>query len=261
MKRKFSGIHIDSVMTPLFARVIDRFFLCVSGHTPVFTDFYDPAKWTAFVEYLKCQNQNVYISTFGGSENCERRMLGFFPPEDKDASFPIARLRISYNVKFDKSPRHQDYLGSILGLGFDRGKIGDIFLDSDKGYGEVFVSQDISGYICGQLAKVGKVSVKLREVFKEDDLIKQQQEIEERINVASMRLDVVVAAIFRLSRGKVSALIGAEKVFVNWSVHKDKSWQVKPGDMITLRGYGRAKVGEVLGITKKERLKIIIYRF
>jgi len=260
--RRELSLHIEPVLMPLFSKVSDRFFLCASRRIPTFTDFYDPAKWTVFSDTLQRQGQveDVCLCTFGGAEDCERRMLGFFPMGEDEISFPIARLRISHNSKFNKAPRHQDYLGSILGLGFDRGRIGDIFGDSGKGYGEVFVYEDIADYICEQLEKVGRVPVKVQRVHDSDEDIIKAQEAEEQVNVASLRLDVVVAALFRLSRGQVSALVKAEKVFVNWSPCTDGSKQVKAGDMVTLRGYGRARVGEVIGATKKERLRLMVFR-
>jgi len=73
-------------------------------------------------------------------------------------------------------------------------------------------------------------------------------------------LDVVIAALFHLSRGKAAVLIGAEKVFLNWSPCADGGRQVKPGDMVTLRGYGRARVGDIIGTTKKDRLRLMVFR-
>ena len=259
LRHEFS-LHIDPVLIPLFAKVSDRFFLCASKGVPTFTDFYDPAKWTAFSDALQRQRQEVQVRVFGGMEDCERRMLGFFPLEEREISFPIARLRIRHNSKFNKTPRHQDYLGSILGLGFDRGRIGDIFTDLQGEYGEVFVYEDIADYICDQLEKIGRVPVKVQRVDNAEENLIKPQEVEEQLNVASLRLDAVVAAFFRLSRGQVSALIRAEKVFVNWSTCVDGGKQVKPGDMVTLRGYGRVRVGEVIGATRKERLRLMVFR-
>ena len=248
----------DPVYESLFAKVTDRFFLCETRHTPAFTDFYDPVKWTAFLNAIqsKYKSENILALTYGGAADNERRMLGFFPftGTNRLTDFPIKRLRISHNSKFNKRPRHQDYLGSVLGLGLDRGKIGDILLMPETGYADIFVYEDIAGYICGQLEKVGKVPVKVQETFEEDNVTAPTTE--SQINIASLRLDVTAAAIFRLSRGKTADLISAEKVFVNWTPCTDKGKQIKPGDMVTVRGYGRVQIGEVLGNTKKGRLRV-----
>lgn len=232
--------------------VMDRLFLCESRRAVAFTDFYDPVSWTGFLEEAQKAARGVRVAAFGGAEDCERRMLGFFPSENGEEPFPISRLRISHNAKFNKAPRHQDYLGSILGLGLDRGKLGDIICG--EAFAEAFVHEDIAGYVCGQLEKVGRVPVSV-EVSAEAG-IERAEEVEVSLNVASLRLDVMVAALFRLSRGKAAAYIRAEKVFLNWGICADGGKQLKEGDMVSLRGFGRGQVGEVLGSTKKGRLRV-----
>ncbi|MCL2399455.1 MAG: YlmH/Sll1252 family protein [Defluviitaleaceae bacterium] len=270
MRPNKKNFHIDPALQPLFANVLDRLFLCESRHIPAYTDFFDPAKWTSFEEAIVRQKPNVQVVAFGGIKDCERRMLGFFPfeiesSEKNPLAFPIARLRISYNSKFNKPPRHQDYLGSILGLGFDRGKIGDIFLasgkNSDESYAEVFVFGDISEYICDQLEKVGKVPVKAQIVTEQNNCadVSRSQETEKQLNIASLRLDAIISALFKVSRGQAAALIKSEKVFVNWSPQTDVGKQIKPGDMVTLRGHGRARIGEIVGTTKKDRLRLTVF--
>jgi len=253
----------------IFEKVLDQFYAC-RALKPTFTDFYDPAKWTAFSNELahirrnKNKNEIVKFVTFGGAEGCERRMFGFFAGSNESkedqfsAIFPIKCLRICHNSKFNKMPRHQDYLGSILGLGLDRGRIGDIIIGNE--YSVIFVYKDIADYICENLNLVGRVPVAVtQEMATTEDLsILQKSAHERQVNVASMRLDAIVAAIFRISRSKSVALIRSEKVFVNWSPIIDPSKQIKPSDMVTLRGHGRAKIGEILGETKKERLRISV---
>jgi len=259
---------IEPDLKPLFAKVLERFFLCSSRQTATFTDFYDPVKGDAFLKALGQSSQpskssgkvnDVRILAFGGAEDCERRMIGFFPDffdEEGEDDFPIDCLQISYNKKFNQAPRHQDYLGSLLGLGIVRERIGDILL-SDEGFANVFVVRELSGYICGQLEKVGRVSVKVEKVLLAQSANVEKQE--KMINVASLRVDAVVSAIFKLSRGRASDLIAGEKVLVNWSIVKDGSKLIKPGDMLTLRGHGRAQIGEVAGTTKKDRLRLTVF--
>ena len=251
-----NSCNIEPILEPLFTKVRDRLFLCKSRKMPSFTDFYDPAKWSAFSAAIN--DKDIHVVNFGGFDDCERRMIGFFP-FDEDCStddFPIKCLQISHNVKFNKSPRHQDYLGSIIGLGFDRGRIGDILIGEE--YAQVFVHLDISDYICQQLEHIGRVPVKLEYVDKPK--LSQADEIEAQLNVASFRLDALVAAVFKISRGQTLPLIRSEKVFVNWMPCIDPSKKIKPGDMITLRGHGRARIGEVLGTTKKDRLRVSVFR-
>ena len=52
-----------------------------------------------------------------------------------------------------------------------------------------------------------------------------------------------------------------ERVFVNFQCETKKTKQIKPGDMITIRGKGRFFIKELLGQTKSGRTIIKIEKF
>ena len=70
------------------------------------------------------------IKAFGGYDDAERVMFAMFPDymDEDEIIFPIDAVRISYNSKFSSSLSHRDFLGSILGLGIERIKVGDILV-------------------------------------------------------------------------------------------------------------------------------------
>lgn len=76
-----------------------------------------------------------------------------------------------------------------------------------------------------------------------------------------MRLDVVAAAGFGVSRSKMAEDIQIDKVKVNWQEAKSSSQSVKAGDIISMRGRGRVEVCEVFGQTKKGRTSVLLKRF
>ena len=79
--------------------------------------------------------------------------------------------------------------------------------------------------------------------------------------VSSERLDVLVSAIYNMSRSKAQILFNQEKVFVNGAV-KSGSFVAKVGDKISVRGYGRFIYNGVLRRTKKDRcvIEALIYK-
>ena len=85
--------------------------------------------------------------------------------------------------------------------------------------------------------------------------------VEKSITVASLRLDAVIGGIFNISRGKASDLIEGEKVFINWLSVTNVSKPVKEGDMISVRGLGRAKFMSLNGKTKKGRIGIVVEKY
>ena len=237
--------------------------------------------------------RGVDAQIYGGYENAERMMLGFAPPyplpynsessrgydneyrhghtsgninkDEPEAlpleTFPIQTLAITYNGQFSKQLTHRDFLGAVLGLGLDRGKIGDIRL-GDSG-AIMYVADEVASFITENLQEVGRTSVTAEVIAAqstEDLLGPETSGTSKRITVASLRLDAVISTAFHISRGKAATFIEAEKVFVNWAIGK-KTQLLFAGDIVTIRGTGRVKIEEIYGQTKKDRVAIMITVF
>jgi RNA-binding protein YlmH len=159
---------------------------------------------------------------------------------------------------FDEAT-HRDFLGAILGTGIERNRVGDILVQGERG-AQVLTSPEMATYLSGALQQVRTVRVAcvpaplsaLRVPVARADTIRTAE--------ASLRLDAVASAGFRLSRGKMADAIDAGDVRLNWRSEGIKtSTTVKTGDVISCRGRGRLTVGEV-SITKKERYSIELHR-
>lgn len=237
----------------LFAKVLDQAAFSWKRHCYAFTDFLDMAKSGKFLDKLQYE-PDLQVMAFGGHTESERRMLGFAPDYmtlDADA-FPICALRISLPQKFVQSDlSHRDYLGSILGLGIDRGKIGDIFVGTQETI--CFVKEEIAEYITTQLTKVSRTPVRVTRTACNEIIIQKEIDIR-RLTVASLRLDGVASGVLHLSRGKIQTLIAAEKANVNWNTVTNASFLLKEGDMVSIRGYGRFRILSIGGKNKKERI-------
>ena len=237
----------------LYDKLTDRMEAARKNNSAAFSDFIDPFRCAAFLRGVK---EKLYV--YGGYENAERMMIGFPPTGEvlADEDFPISPVSFTYNAKFTSAPGHRDYLGAVTGLGLDRGKIGDIRIAS--GGAVIYVQSDIAAFIAENLRQAGRTNVKAAIGMTFDD-IPDTGKIK-RINTASMRVDAVVSAAFNLSRGKSAALVDGEKVFVNWIPAK-KSQLLIAGDTLTARGYGRIKIGDESGRTKKDRIVLNILIF
>ena len=235
----------------LFARALDQAFFAMKRRQPAFTDFMDRAKCARFAERMRGIRE-LQVTLYGGMEDCERQRMGFSLEEIPLEAFPIKIIKIRRkSKKFGQADlSHRDYLGSILGLGIDRGKVGDILVSEEEAV--CFVTEEIAPYITAMLEQVSKTAV-IAEEAEGAEAIPQRQTERKRLTVASLRLDAVAGEAFHLSRGKVQALIGAEKAQVNWNTVTNTSHQLKEGDMVSLRGFGRFRVREIGGKTKKDR--------
>ncbi len=244
----------------IFSKVFDRACYCIKNFEPAFTEFLDPYKISTILSLIG-NGYDFNVQVFGGFRDAERQKIGFFPEFmlPGDYTFPISTIEITYNLQFSKKLTHRDFLGSLIGLGIVRGKIGDILLTDDKVY--AFVDNDIADFINVNLERVGHTKVKTRVVSVDDIKLNDEVEVLKNITVSSLRLDTVLSGVFNVSRGKVSELIKGEKAFVNWSLCTSTSKVVSEGDVITLRGYGRMKVIEFMGKTKKDKFLISMRKF
>ncbi len=243
----------------LFAKTLDVALLCQKQHINTYTDFLDPVKTAQFLAMLK--EVDIFASAFGGNDFCERKIIGFSLEKDLyKETFPIAKLEVKYNEKFSKSLTHRDFLGSILGLSIARSKVGDIIISKSSAF--VYVSKDISQFICLNLLKVSKTSVTVTEsnnFLEQDEQNEQEEKIKSNaITVSSLRLDAVLSVAFKISRSKSSQLVDSEKVFVNWVLVKNGTKQVAENDVITVRGIGRITINGFSGKSKKDKFIINI---
>lgn len=240
----------------LYAKALDKAFLADKANTPAFSDFFDPYKANHIKSIAECKLR-LNIKLFGGYEESERCMLGFFPEylDAENSDFPIDILKISYNKKYCSALSHRDILGSVLGLGITREKVGDILLDDKTASAVIFVHNSISGFVVSNLERIGRTSVKIDYAL---DFHYEQRLTEKKLTLASLRLDALLSSAFNISRGKTSELIKGEKAFINWNVVTSTSHSVSENDIITLRGHGRIKLLEICGKTKKDRVLINI---
>lgn len=245
----------------LYAKILEQLIFCQKNYEKTFTEFLPQIKVTEFLSYLQTHTFFENIKIFGGYEEAERVIIGFSPEylEIEDEDFPITILEITYNEKYSRSLTHRDFLGSLIGLGIDRSKIGDIILIENKAI--CFIQKDIASYIEFNLKSVGSTKVKTIISNIKDYSIPKPKFEEKTIIVSSLRLDTVLAHSFNLARGKISDLIKGEKAFLNWNIETSNSKMIKENDIITLRGFGRIKILNVLGKTKKERIILNIIKY
>ena len=241
----------------LFSKALDRALLCEKKGFPSFSPFLDPLKCEKFASIIEKEGI-CRVLPYGGAMDCERKMLAFHNEYDvvTESDFPIDALEILHN---SSKLTHRDFLGSVLGCGVKREKIGDIFIFPGKAI--VFVEREISSFVCGALDRVSNIAVE-RSIIKDDFLLAPFSEGNAKdIVIASMRLDAAVASIWNISRGKAAKLIESEKAYVNWQCVKSPSKLISEGDTLTLRGRGRAIIEAVNGKTKKDNISISVKVF
>lgn len=241
-----------------FAKALDQIYLCFNSGVPRFTEFLDPMRRQRVLTGLGGLDKfGIILAEDGGYPEAERKMLGFAANDDI-ANFPIAKILVEYEAKHS-NPAHKDFLGAILGLGLDRSVIGDIVLLPDSAV--IMAEAHIEDFLLTGLHKVGKTAVSTSRLPDDALLYGLNNRVPDRLICASLRLDCVLAAAFKLSRGDAAALVKSGKAYVNWQETNSPAKAVKEGDMLTLRKYGRIQLAQVAGKSRKDHILLDIIRF
>ncbi|KAJ4726324.1 RNA-binding S4 domain-containing protein [Melia azedarach] len=222
------------------------------------TDFLTPPVLKESVTALE-KLADVKAVAQGGYPQAERCRLSVGHPEaltsDPDI---VAALSITGNFGFQPCS-HGDFLGSILGTGIAREKLGDIILQGEKG-AQILVVPELADYIISSLEKVGNVSVSCAKIpllalEYEPPRTKSFKTIE-----ASLRVDALASAGFKISRSKLVNLISNGDVRVNWATVTKNGTTLKTGDIVSVSGKGRLKIGEI-NSTKKGKFAVELIRY
>ena len=189
---------------------------------------------------------------FGGYEDAERKMVAFIP-EYEEPLFPICAVEvISPNIK---KLSHRDFLGSVLGLGIKREKCGDIIINDDSCF--ILLHRDVASFVANELKKVGREGVKTRVAELCDIKPRKKTFTEVSGTVSSLRLDAVVSLFTGKGRSKAAELVNGGLVFVNGLATQKNDMHLSDGDVISVRGKGKATIN-VGGKSKKERIFITL---
>ena len=205
------------------------------------------------INYSKQHGINICLE--GGYELAERKraIISMYD----DITFEDYKIKI-YEILFEsdiKTITHRHILGTIMSLGINRNSFGDILITGNNYY--LFVSDEISKYIEQNFTMVNHIPLKLREICDIKDIILPKQ-IEETINVSSMRLDAIISRTLNKSRNDSSEIITKGLVLINHKECLNVSQNVKINDIISIRHFGRIVVLEILKTTKKDRLVLKI---
>lgn len=239
------------------ARVLDRAEQAENRNIPAATDFLSPQQQVQARDCLRLAgvSETSYVLQ-GGYEGAERQIILFLPDwlERSNAEFPIRCLRAAFREE-DKLT-HRDFLGSLMGLGLVREKIGDILVA--PGSADLVVLDSVADFLLQSWDSAGRAKLRVEAIEPDSLHIPVVQRREVRDTVSSLRLDAVASSGFRLARGKAAALIESGKVQLNWRECVKPDKLLEAGDVVSARGFGKFELSEVGGLTRKGRISIVL---
>lgn len=241
------------------ARLSDMVSLCERDGAAVFSSFLDERQCIEADNWCARNTGALKYRLWGGYEDARRKMLAVYPDYCEEyitEEYPMVCL--TFNYRSEDKLSHRDFLGSFMGLQLKREVIGDIVVSD--GITQAFVSEVAARDILSSVSKIGRVGVKTAD-NKPFELENAQKFQIISGTVASLRLDCVVGLAAHLSREKAAALIRADKAEVNHLPVSSVSYELRGGDILSIRGTGRFVLSEINGSTKKGRIHIDLKKY
>ena len=160
-----------------------------------------------------------------------------------------------YEIKCKSKIRHQDILGSVYSL-ISGEMFGDIIIKDGHYY--IYILELVRNYFESNFSKVKNYSVEL-ESCPLELLSNYEREYEEfEIIVSSERIDTVISTITHINRNSIKDKIKNKDIMLNHDYLKSSSYYLKPGDIFSIRKYGKFKY---IGIEKKTKKDNFIVKY
>ena len=202
------------------------------------------------------------LHAFGGYPDAERKMLIYLPEyldetalTDEDS--PIVCLRAAFYE--GDTPSHRDFLGALMGVGVSRDSVGDICVG--KGSCDFFVTAQIAPFILQNFTGAGRTRLHLEPIPLSQVQITEPETKQIKDTLASLRLDSVISAGFRVGRSQAAQYVTSGRAAIDGLPCEKPDKAVEEGSKISVRGLGKIRLTTVNGQTKKGRISVVIDRY
>lgn len=241
----------------LIRRICDLSERSEKTSTITHSSFLTPAEQYEVDLWLKYKGTRFVWN--GGYPDAERKIVFFYSGWDEGDIQPEQYIScVKITVGFG-TPSHRDYLGSILGLGLRREWIGDIIISDNTAYIMCLTPADVT--VINELTHVSRYGVKC------DNIPLISVPVPERVvkhlsfTVQSRRFDAIVGCIFGISRSRAVKLISGGQATLNYKECDKNDAYVEDGDVISVRGLGKAVLIGQSGQNRKGRLFLSAERY
>ncbi|WP_101773021.1 YlmH family RNA-binding protein [Peptostreptococcus faecalis] len=260
-KIKLTNHITDEDLRLKMYRVVDICNSVLKNHEVKKTEFLNPYEIKNAVAIVNTQSELSYIID-GGYVDAERAVLIIYPyylQEEEIVGEDLLRfIQINGNFKFS-SVSHRDYLGSILGLGIKREKIGDIIVHEN--YCQFILDSEVSDYVLYNCERVGRNKVTVEYIHRNEIVNIEQEFVEKKVTVSSLRIDAIISSVFNLSRQESLKLCEGERVYMDYEKIAQPSKLVQEKALISVRTKGKFILSEIGNTTKKGKIMVIINKY
>lgn len=200
-----------------------------------------------------CAYKEVFYTMWGGYPQAQRNVLAICgyetPPKE---AFSIKTLLIRCNGA--KQLTHRDFLGALMGLGISRDCVGDILV-RDGREAVCYLTVPAAALCIAETFEIGHFPAAAEPMEPiEETVAAIVPQAQGAFFAASLRLDAMLSGMLRTGRAKAEEMIRKGLVQVNHMQMDSRSFLLQDGDIVTIRGYGKYKLSQTGGKSKKGRL-------
>ena len=216
------------------------------------SNFFTPLEFK-YVERILA-NIDLDFDIIFSDDDYERKFLIFY----RD-NYSLSEYLETLRFKDISGIEHRNILGSIIHLGINREKVGEIIKVNDYWY--IYCLKPIGTFLFSNGLRFAGQDLKL-EILNENFIPSNFRKYEdERIIVSSLRLDCFVKELARTSREIAQKFIKSGNVNLNYDECKDFDKKINDNDIISIRKEGKFKVDSLDGLTKKNKYVVNIKRY
>lgn len=232
-------------------RVIDLINDSIKTYDKKFSNFLSPSIYEIIKKYINIDDFNI---SFLGNE---RKIMTIYPfyEDVKIKDYPIKAIKLSYNKKFSNIG-HRDVLGTLMSLGIKRDNIGDIAVFNDKTF--IVVKKNIFDYLKFNFKKIKNTPISLKEISYDKIRFPKKKFKKIKTTLKTNRVDAIISKGFGINRKSSKKFVINKKVKVNHFLISKPYKDINKGDLISVKGKGRLILSKKLGLSNKDRLKVII---
>lgn len=221
------------------------------------TNFLDLNEFKISQELLN--KSKIKYKVFSLDDILEKRCIALTSEYDENYDFSCVSC---IKVTPDKYAKlvHKDYMGSIYNMGITQDMIGDIIVFENYAY--IFLMTKVLDFALLNYTQVGnsKVKVEAIDINNLEEIVHNFEDV--NIIVPSNRVDSVLAHVYKLSRSEVETKILKNELYINSKCVNNKTYLLKPNDIVAFRRCGKFKYLDVVKTTKNDNLviKVMIYK-
>lgn len=212
--------------------------------------FCDPNELRIIKELNKHFNMQIHAN--GGYSKSERSKV-MIMPSSYQMEPEIAIYELVYNLKFNKL-EHKHIMGTLYNLGVAERLIGDIIVSSE-GRVQIVICNELSDNLPLLQTRYANIPVKYEKID-EVSIVAKAPSYAIRSS-KTKRLDSICKAITHNSRTSMAKEIKKGNVYVNHQQVKEPIKQIEIGDLVSIRGYGRAEITDIIPVNGKYNIKYL----